>query len=504
MFRKVSNKISLIVLGLLAISFIIFSIISYNNTKESIITLAQSSKLSSSHSANAFTNEFFAEVIYGVEKLALYAKNHPNEFLSDRATFANKIADMSNLSYISRFIIGYGDNGDNYNIIVNDDKAAEVEYIPNYVQSKGWYQEAIKQGKTFFMLPYYSSSLKAMSLKIVKPVIIDGKSVAVVGADVEVDELNEAYGRMKDSPTALINIIDLDFNELVYDPDKSKMMSKSDAVKTYVKTLIDDYNTNGNKASELTTSTGDTRIASCEKYESANWLICSVNSMSDYDTMLNSTLSSQVILSIVFIVVIVSILIFTITRALKPISTIQSGLNNVFKFINHETKDANTINVKTKDEFGAMAKAINENIEKTKKNLSDEEIFIKQADTFVDSIKEGNFSKAFEATSSNPALNNLKEAFKELQITLQERIASNAHDLLDLLNSYANKDFTAKLNDNGIMSKNVNKLGIEISNMLKQNLSQAESLQQKSDLLSKAVDQITSSAKKQASSLEES
>ncbi|KAB0580023.1 methyl-accepting chemotaxis protein, partial [Campylobacter sputorum subsp. sputorum] len=172
-------------------------------------------------------------------------------------------------------------------------------------------------------------------------------------ADVEVDELNEAYGRMKDSPTALINIIDLNFNELVYDPDKSKMMSKSDAVKTYVKTLIDDYNTNGNKATELTTSTGDTRIASCEKYEPANWLVCSVNSMSDYDTMLNSALSSQVILSIVFIVVIVSILIFTITRALKPISIIQSGLNNVFKFINHESKDANTINVKTKDEFGA-------------------------------------------------------------------------------------------------------------------------------------------------------
>ncbi|SUX10212.1 UDP-N-acetylmuramate--L-alanine ligase [Campylobacter sputorum subsp. bubulus] len=323
-------------------------------------------------------------------------------------------------------------------------------------------------------------------------------------ADVEVDELNEAYGRMKDSPTALINIIDLNFNELVYDPDKSKMMSKSDAVKTYVKTLIDDYNTNGNKATELTTSTGDTRIASCEKYEPANWLVCSVNSMSDYDTMLNSALSSQVILSIVFIVVIVSILIFTITRALKPISIIQSGLNNVFKFINHESKDANTINVKTKDEFGAMAKAINENIEKTKKNLSDEEIFIKQADTFVDKIKEGDFLASFEANSSNPALNTLKEAFIELQETLNSLIADDGNNILALLKSFQNKDFSAHIDDNGVIAKGVNTLGAEISSMLKQNLSQAESLQQKSDLLSKAVDQITASAKKQASSLEES
>ncbi|WP_033916542.1 methyl-accepting chemotaxis protein, partial [Campylobacter sputorum] len=183
---------------------------------------------------------------------------------------------------------------------------------------------------------------------------------------------------------------------------------------------------------------------------------------------------------------------------------IQSGLNNVFKFINHESKDANTINVKTKDEFGAMAKAINENIEKTKKNLSDEEIFIKQANTFVDEIKEGNFSKAFEATSSNPALNNLKEAFKELQITLQEKIASNGNELVNLISLYSKKDFTARYDDKGYMAVGINNLGIEISNMLKQNLSQAESLQQKSDLLSKAVDQITASAKKQASSLEES
>ncbi|MBF6670206.1 methyl-accepting chemotaxis protein, partial [Campylobacter sp. RM12327] len=80
-------------------------------------------------------------------------------------------------------------------------------------------------------------------------------------------------------------------------------------------------------------------------------------------------------------------------------------------------------------------------------------------DAFVDKIKEGDFLASFEANSSNPALNELKNTFKELQVVLKERIASNAHDLLDLLNSYANKDFTAKLNDNGIMSKNVNNLG---------------------------------------------
>ncbi|MBF6676977.1 methyl-accepting chemotaxis protein, partial [Campylobacter sp. RM12321] len=249
---------------------------------------------------------------------------------------------------------------------------------------------------------------------------------------------------------------------------------------------------------------GDHKVGACEKYEAANWLICSANSMSDYDSTLSYIIKSQSVTSTIFIILIVSILTFIITRALKPISIIQSGLNNVFKFINHESKDANTINVKTKDEFGAMAKAINENIEKTKKNLSDEEVFIKQANTFVDEIKEGNFLVSFEANSSNPALNNLKEAFKELQTTLVSLIADNGHNILNLLKSFQNKDFTTSIEDKGVIAQGINTLGIEISNMLKQNLSQAESLQQKSDLLSKAVDQITASAKKQASSLEES
>ncbi|MBF6670207.1 methyl-accepting chemotaxis protein, partial [Campylobacter sp. RM12327] len=80
--------------------------------------------------------------------------------------------------------------------------------------------------------------------------------------------------------------------------------------------------------------------------------------------------------------------------------------------------------------------------------------------TFVDEIKEGNFLVSFEANSSNPALNNLKEAFKELQTTLVSLIADNGHNILNLLKSFQNKDFTTSIEDKGVIAQGINTLGI--------------------------------------------
>nr|WP_201260284.1 methyl-accepting chemotaxis protein [Campylobacter sputorum] len=455
-----------------------------------------------------FVTQYFLSKVEAVENLSTHFEKNPY-LMQHRDEVKNALVDAVITSGLNEIAFVYADEDMAFNIIGKKGEAPSVSMESlkegHNFREDTWYKDAIKENKVVV-----DKAFKTASGRVAIPIAITVKSngnlFGVLCGRVYVTALSEPLTHLpKVSKTDLATIIDLDLMQIVAHPVRDYVLSNNQDAKGIVNNFNNAYKVNGENPFEYTLK-GDHKVAACVKPEEVNinWLICSANSMSDYDNLLNRVLSSQSIMSVIFIVLIVIILIFIITRALKPISTIQSGLNNVFKFINHETKDANTINVKTKDEFGAMAKAINENIEKTKKNLSDEKIFIKQADTFVDKIKEGDFLASFEANSSNPALNELKNTFKELQVVLKERIAANGHDLLDLLNSYANKDFTAKLDDNGIMSKNVNNLGNEISNMLKQNLSQAESLQQKSDLLSKAVDQITASAKKQASSLEES
>ncbi|ASM36260.1 Cache sensor-containing MCP-domain signal transduction protein [Campylobacter sputorum bv. faecalis CCUG 20703] len=507
MLNKISNKLAVYILVLLVICFSVFTFINYKSTRSTIIHTSEAGKTSISLSSNLLVNEFFSDKIKAIENFVDFLQENP-QYVMDRDLLNQQIMFISKTSSLENIFFAYESDGNFYRTDIEDNK--KVSFIfrtiekDNYEPRKReWYKLAVNSDKIIFTKPYIAKTGNKPTISIAKKVIIDNKLVGVVSSDVFLDTLNGKLLGIKDSETSFITVVDINSKQIVSHPNKKVVMSNDSEAQNIVSILENSFAKYSNKPFEYELN-GDKRVAACDKYEAANWLICSANSMSDYDSTLSYIIKSQSVTSTIFIILIVSILTFIITRALKPISTIQSGLNNVFKFINHESKDANTINVKTKDEFGAMAKAINENIEKTKKNLSDEKIFIKQADAFVDKIKEGDFLASFEANSSNPALNELKNTFKELQVVLKERIASNGHDLLDLLNSYANKDFTAKLDDNGIMSKNVNNLGNEISNMLKQNLSQAESLQQKSDLLSKAVDQITASAKKQASSLEES
>ena len=151
-----------------------------------------------------------------------------------------------------------------------------------------------------------------------------------------------------------------------------------------------------------------------------------------------------------------------------------------------------------------MSSLINENIQKIQTSKEKENTFIQKANTFVNEIKDGNYEASLEADTNNPALNQLKSTFKDLQLALKNAISSNGKDVLDLLNTYKNQDFTKRLDDDGKIASGINSLGIEISKMLNDNLNQAQVLEEKAKLLASSVSKVASSANTQANSLQES
>ncbi|MBT0757349.1 methyl-accepting chemotaxis protein, partial [Campylobacter upsaliensis] len=71
---------------------------------------------------------------------------------------------------------------------------------------------------------------------------------------------------------------------------------------------------------------------------------------------------------------------------------IQSGLNSFFDFINHKTQDISTISIKTNDEFGQMAAAINDNIKATKEGLDQDKQAVKESVTTVGIVENGDLT----------------------------------------------------------------------------------------------------------------
>nr|WP_149715581.1 methyl-accepting chemotaxis protein [Campylobacter concisus] len=222
--------------------------------------------------------------------------------------------------------------------------------------------------------------------------------------------------------------------------------------------------------------------------------------LKDLHTLFYSAIG--VILAAIIISVIVSLLMSS--YLLKIILKLKTGLLSFFDLLNHKTNKAQPIEITSKDEFGQMAELINKNTKAIEDGMKDQSIFIQKANTFVNEIKDGNYEASLEADTNNPALNQLKSTFKDLQLALKNAISCNGKDVLDLLNTYKNQDFTKRLDDDGKIASGINSLGIEISKMLNDNLNQAQVLEEKAKLLAESVSKVASSANTQANSLQES
>ncbi|MBE9857449.1 methyl-accepting chemotaxis protein [Campylobacter concisus] len=213
---------------------------------------------------------------------------------------------------------------------------------------------------------------------------------------------------------------------------------------------------------------------------------------------------SMVILLACFILLLVLVSFFVGKNIISGIDSVKGGLGEFFLYLNNKTNSAKLLSLKGKDEICIMSSLINENIEVIQTAKEHENTFIQKANTFVNEIKDGNYEASLEADTNNPALNQLKSTFKDLQLALKNAISSNGKDVLDLLNTYKNQDFTKRLDDDGKIASGINSLGIEISKMLNDNLNQAQVLEEKAKLLASSVSKVASSANTQANSLQES
>ena len=213
---------------------------------------------------------------------------------------------------------------------------------------------------------------------------------------------------------------------------------------------------------------------------------------------------SMVILLACFILLLILVSFFVGKNIISGIDSVKGGLGEFFLYLNNKTNSAKLLSLKGKDEICIMSSLINENIEVIQTAKEHENTFIQKANTFVNEIKDGNYEASLEADTNNPALNQLKSTFKDLQLALKNAISSNGKDVLDLLNTYKNQDFTKRLDDDGKIASGINSLGIEISKMLNDNLNQAQVLEEKAKLLAESVSKVASSANTQANSLQES
>ncbi|WP_410688818.1 methyl-accepting chemotaxis protein [Campylobacter lari] len=242
----------------------------------------------------------------------------------------------------------------------------------------------------------------------------------------------------------------------------------------------------------------------CTNSFSSKYKVCTVTKEKVYSEKANSALIKQVLAAFVAILIALVLIKIVISKLLSPLQKIQTGLNSFFDFINHKTKDSAMIDVKTNDELGAMAKAINENITKTKNALEQDAKAVEQSVDTAKEIEGGNLTARITAIPANPQLVELKNVLNEMLNVLEQKVGSNMNEINRVFDSYKALDFTTEVkNAKGGVEVTTNVLGQEIVAMLRQSSEFASLLADESGKLQSAVKNLTDSSSSQASSLEE-
>ncbi|OCM00289.1 Methyl-accepting chemotaxis protein IV [Aliarcobacter thereius] len=218
----------------------------------------------------------------------------------------------------------------------------------------------------------------------------------------------------------------------------------------------------------------------------------------------NTALNLIIILSIVILIITVGFTMITTNIIVSSLNKVKVGVLSFFDFLNEEDKKAELINLNSNDEFGEIARAINDNIIKTENIIIKDDDFIICVEEFIKELSNGNMLARIEKEPETKNLKDLKELLITLQDYLEHTIARDINVLLRVINSYKKYDFTDRFpNPYAQVAVAMNELGDEISNLLKQSLQTGLTLENSSNNLLLNVDTLNQNSNSAAASLEE-
>ena len=221
----------------------------------------------------------------------------------------------------------------------------------------------------------------------------------------------------------------------------------------------------------------------------------------DYDSTV-----IQTIITIVFAFILLIFISFLIISDMtNKIINFKNGLLGFFAYLNRESINSELLEDKSKDEFGEMAKVVNQNILRTQKGIEEDRKLINETIAVLGEFEQGDLCQRLNLDVENPALAELKRVINNMGTVLE----TNIDNILKVLEQYSNYNYLNKIDQKSLkehllkLANGVNTLGDSITNMLVQNKSNGLTLEQSSSLLLANVDKLNLSSNEAAASLEE-
>jgi len=497
-FRSITNKIAFALMILLIISFCAISAVSYFTSEKKVVELVSQKEDQILKDVKGVIDTFFDENLEYVKKSsAVIDELQSGDEIMNFVLLEKKISN-SIITYVY-----YGDEDGRF--FQSDGKRTTVadKYDP---RTRGWYKSTKEKNKEIYTEPRVTST-NDLVITFTAPVTKNGKFQGVFGIDIDIKKLSDKIldiGKTKEGGYAYI--MKKDGTMLISD-----IASEVGTILPATKVVSEKYNNkefDENGLISYKNSKNQDVTAKILPINDDGWLAAVAIGADTFSNNTMPILKAQLILAVLFIVILSAIVFVLLKRSLKPIGVIQEKLSDTFKFITYESSTApSKLDIHTTDEFGVMSEEINKNIDKVIAGIKKDNTMLEELNIAANNMIRGNLGVKLSENPNNPSLIKLKDLLN----TFFSSISKNLGNVINILNAYSKNDYTAKIEidenieaDLKAMMLGINSSGVAICNMLNDNLSQAQILEEKAQILSESMKNLTSGANKQAESIQES
>ncbi|MCW1361151.1 methyl-accepting chemotaxis protein, partial [Campylobacter jejuni] len=503
--RSVKSKLILLIVIVFVVIIGVLSTFNYKSTSNEVMNLygsIQRGVLDASYTTVNISMNIEAQQHLEAIAKEILAMDHQN-IIAQRQI----LLTTQNLIKYPTMFIAY-ENGD----IIIQDEGQRKELSNNWdrtatdFRQRDWYKQT-KQSLKSIVTPVYESNSGANAGKsvatITYPLIKNGQFIGVLGFDIFIEGFQERFVNFKRRQLPSLDVYITDTTGRIISHADPKVVAHKELYPQEIQ-LQKLLQTSQKGSFEYIDMTGYERIGYYKQFP-FGWTIVASVAKKDYVGGIRDNFLYATSISITLLLIGLIILFFFIKKLISPLEKIKDVLLHFFNYLNHETKEnPKLLNISSNDEFGVIAKAINNNIEKTESNLKQDEELVKNALEVIEITKSGDPTKRITPTGSNPQLNQLRNSVNELLDLICSAVCKDLPALNKVFDSYTNLDFTTSIdNAQGRVEIVTNILGDEIRKMLKASLEFAHLLSSESEKLQQAVGDLNKSSNVQAASLEE-
>ena len=365
-------------------------------------------------------------------------------------------------------------------------------------RTRSWFSAAKNAGKDIILSDaWIHASKKIPVFGFSAPVFKNNAFYGVVSGDLALTPLNEYIAKLEQN--SVFEIFGMDSNGKIVISDNPELIFKENETSKLL------FENNIQNEFLFFKEAQKDKIGICSSNQLTGWKVCVVSNESELYQQLQNNTQYLVISIFIFVLCLIIVMNIAIRAIIKPVSSLKLGLLEFFDYLNLKSQKVKNIDIKTSDEFGQMAKVINENIAKIYKTSEEERHYVEEISKSLESAKEGNFSHIIKVSSKNAQLEHLRDYLNQ---TLND-LNHNFETIENTLEFFKQNDFTHTADtrkSKGALLKileNINETGKYIRSMLTTSSHMANLLNEQSLKLQTAVQSLTSSSNSQAASLEE-